>query len=147
MLVAMHTALAATEAAEQFNADYYIAVVTVFPIIMIASNVLASFASSFPPELEDTWPDPLYFLITFMYLFTPAISATGIVAGVVALILREENPVLQWCVFGALVAVLAFMAITSSVYLLAYDKERQSKRKGSARSRRWNWNWSWAKRH
>jgi hypothetical protein len=124
----MHTMLAAVEVPDRFNADYYIAVVTILPILMLAVEALIHFADSFPPEAEDKWPRPLFYLISFFYLFTPVIAALGVVLGILALMFRDANGIYQWSTFSCLVGVLAFLAIASTVYLSAFDKERQKNR-------------------
>jgi hypothetical protein len=127
--VVLHTMLAAVKVPNEFNADYYIAIITILPVLMIATNLLANFANSFPPVAEDKMATSVFFwMVSLMYLFTPISSASGIIAGVLALIFREKNGILQWFVFGFFVAVLSFMAIAASVYLHAWDRERQKTR-------------------
>jgi hypothetical protein len=126
---AMYTVLAAAQVPEGFNADYYVAIVTILSVGLTAISVFSSFAGSFPLEAEDRWSRPFYSLVSAIYLYTPFISATGIVASIVALILREENAVLQWTVFALCLAILVFISSSATVYLLAVDKARWETRK------------------
>lgn len=121
----MYTMLASAKAPEEFNADYYIAIVTILPILVVAIEVLANFAKSIPLEVERNLSHPIFWLVSFYYNFTPLLSALGIVMGLVALILRYTNAIYQWATFILLVNVLFFVAIASYVYLRAVDGERQ----------------------
>jgi hypothetical protein len=112
----MHAVLATVNIPEEFNADYYIAIVTILSIGFLAVNVLAGFARGVPVEVEAGWPRAFDRLVSGLYLYTPFISAAGIVASIIALILREENAILQWIVFALCLAILVFMASAAAVY-------------------------------
>jgi hypothetical protein len=87
----MYNALGAVKAPETFDADYYLAIVTVLPILMVAIEVLANFAKSVSSKTQHDLPTPLYVLVSFFYLFCPVIAAIGIVAGVLALMYRRNK--------------------------------------------------------
>jgi hypothetical protein len=135
----MHPVLAAAEANDPFNADFYIAIITVLPVLMLATPVLAAFARSFPPEMEDKWSDPFYWLVSFFYSFTPILSAVAIILDVFALLFREEGGWLQVVVLILFVPAVIFMGIIASIFLSNYDKIRQSKRKVPGRPRNLFW--------
>lgn len=117
----MYNALGAVKAPETFDADYYLAIVTVLPILMVAIEVLANFAKSVSSKTQHDLPTPLYVLVSFFYLFCPVIAAIGIVTGVLALMYRETNAAYQWITFMCFMGVIVFLAIASVVYLLASD--------------------------
>lgn len=121
----MYTMLAAAKVRKEFNADYYIAIVTILPILVLAIQVLANFAKSIPLQVERNWSRPLFYLVSFFYNFTPILSALGTVLGILALMFRSTNAIYQWATFILLVGVLGFVAIASYVYLRAFDGERQ----------------------
>jgi hypothetical protein len=117
----MHVTLAAAEAAEGFNGDYYLAIVTILPILMITTGLLANFAQSIPRETQVRWRPSFYALVSFLYLYSPVIAAIGVVAGVLALMYRDGNAVFQWITFVCFMVVLIFLAVASVVYLAASD--------------------------
>lgn len=132
--IAMDIALSANKAVEAFNADYYLAIVTILPILMIALEVLTNFNKSVPVEITESWPSPLYYLIYSFYLFSPAIAACGVIVGVLALMYREPNAIEQWTAFACLISVLVFLATSSSIYLFAFNKtEVQLETKAAAK--------------
>src|SRR5579862_9867066 len=135
----MHPVLAVAEANDPFNADFYIAIVTILPILMLATQVVADFAKSFPPEIEDKWSDFSYWLISIMYLFSPIFSAVAIILGVIALLSREESGWLQVVVLILFVPVVSFMGIIASIYLGNFDKIRQGERTRPGRPRKLFW--------
>jgi hypothetical protein len=121
----MYIMLAAAKVPEKFNSDYYIAIITVLSVLVIAINVLASFVESIPRGEEKRWSPPLFFIVSFFYNYTPLLSALGIIMGIVALMFRDTNAIYQWVAFGLLVCVLVFVAIASYVYLRVVDAKRQ----------------------
>jgi hypothetical protein len=121
----MYTMLAAAKVPEKFNMDYYIAIVTIFPVLMLTTTVLASFAKSIPPGEEGRWSPPFFWIVSFFYNFTPILSAIGTVIGILALMFQWANAGCRWATFGLLVAVIFFVAIASYVYLRAVDVGRQ----------------------
>jgi hypothetical protein len=121
----MYTMLAAAKLPEEFNADYYIATVTVLSVLVVAIGVLASFAESIPLEVERKWSPPFFVLVSFFYNFTPLLSALGIILGILALVFRFTSSIYQWVVFVPFVCVLVFVAIACHVYLRAVDGKRQ----------------------
>ena len=120
--------LASIKVQKDFYADYYLAVVTILPILMVATDVLVHFAGSFAPEVEDKWPRPVFYLISFYYLWSPLVAALGIILGILALMFQDANAFYQWTTFICLVTLLAFLAFASFVYLRAFDTERQKTR-------------------
>lgn len=125
-------ALIAGRATETFNSDYYIAIVTILPILMVAIEVLTSFNKSIPADRSAEWPFVLYYTVYFLYLSSPLIAASGVIVGVVALMNRNTGGIYQWITFASLVSVLAFLAISSSIYLYNYniaEGDRQEKEK------------------
>jgi hypothetical protein len=128
--IVMYTMLAATKTIETFNADYYIAIVTILPILMVAIEVLTKFNQSIPNSISQNWPTSLGLAIGGLYLFCPIIAASGVVVGVLALKYRDAGTVDQWITFSCLIIVIAFLAISSSIYLYLFDSadtERQKK--------------------
>jgi hypothetical protein len=134
----MYTMLATTKTTETFNADYYIAIVTVLPILMLAIEVFTNFekltSGTRPPS---PWMLPLWYVLAFFYFFSPIIAAVGVILGVLALIYRDTNAVFQWITFSCLAGVLGFLAIASTTYLIAvdysqYKREREAEGEGEA---------------
>ena len=121
----MYTMLAGAKLPEEFNPDYYIAIVTVLSVLVVAIGVLASFAESIPLEVERKWSPPFFILVSFFYNFTPLLSALGIILGILALIFRFTSVIYQWIVFAPFVCVLVFVAIACYVYLRAVDGKRR----------------------
>jgi hypothetical protein len=113
--------LAAAKAVDGFNADYYLAIVTILPILMVATGILADFAKSLSRATQARMKAPFYFLVSFLYLWSPAIAAFGVITGVLALMRRNGDGAYQWITFICLVIVLIFLAIASGVSLLASD--------------------------
>jgi hypothetical protein len=124
----MHTTLAITELPEKFNGDYYLAIVTILPILLLATDVLVNFAKSIPSDVQRNWPHPFYALVSFFYLFSPAIAAIGVAVGVIALMQQSTSAVYRWITFTCLIAVLVFLTIASIIYLGDSDpaKDAQS---------------------
>jgi hypothetical protein len=126
----MYVMLAANKATETFNADYYLAIVTILPILMVAVEVLTNFNKSIPIESSSKWPYPLILALALFYLLSPIIAAAGVIVGVLALMYRDSGAIDQWITFSCLIIVIAFLAISSSYYLFAFnnaDVERQIK--------------------
>jgi O-antigen/teichoic acid export membrane protein len=121
----MYTMLTAAKVPEEFNADYYIGIVTILPILMLAVGVLANFAQSIPLEVERRWKRPRFYLISFFYNFTPILSAVGIIMGILALMFRYTSTIYEWFTFILLGSVIVFLAFASYVYLRAFDGDRQ----------------------
>jgi hypothetical protein len=122
----MYTLLAAAaKVPEKVNMDYYIAIVTIFPVLMLTSAVLADFAKSFSPEAESKLPFLLDWIVSFFYNFTPFLAALGTIIGILALMFRWTNAWSQWFTFGLLVGVISFVATASYVYLRAVEDKRQ----------------------
>ena len=119
--VVVHTSLAVTAATDTFNADYYLAIVTILPILMVAVEVLTNFNKSIPVQIVEKWPLPFQFGLVFFYLFSPIIAAAGVIVGVLALMFRDTNAAYQWSTFGCLGGVLGFIALSSTTYLLVFD--------------------------
>ena len=131
----MHTIPAAAKAAETFNGDYYLAIVTILPILMVAVEVLTNFNRSIPVQLVQKWPLPFQFGLTFFYLFSPIIAAAGVIIGVLALIYRDTSAIYQWLTFSCLVGVLGFLALSSTVYLLVFDTAQTARERGEAETK------------
>jgi hypothetical protein len=131
----VHAILAAAKATETFNGDYYLAIVTVLPILMVAVEVLTNFNKSIPVQLVKKWPLPFQFGLTFFYLFSPIIAAAGIIIGVLALIYRDTNAVFQWLTFSCLVGVLGFLALSSTVYLLVFDTAQTARERAETETK------------
>src|ERR1700683_730004 len=121
----MYIMLAVAKVPEEFNADYYIAIVTVFPVLMVTVGVLANFARSIPLEVERGWSRPFFYLVSFFYNYTPILSALGTVLGILALMFRYTSAIYQWVTLILLAGVLVFVAVASNVYLRALDGKRQ----------------------
>jgi hypothetical protein len=119
--VAVHTVLANAELTETFNADYYLAVVTVLPILMVSVELFTNLNKTVSIERTERWPVLIRLLLVFFYLFSPVISAVGVIVGVLALLYRAESSVYQWTVFACMVSVLIFLALSMTAYLLAFD--------------------------
>lgn len=117
----MYMMLATTKATETFNADYYIAIITILPIMMVAIEVLANFNKSIPTDKAAKLPLPVLLSLTIFYLLSPIIACVGIILGVLALIYKNNDAVYQWITFSCLVGVLGFLAISSTVYLAVSD--------------------------
>jgi phosphatidylglycerophosphate synthase len=128
------TTLAAASAAHSFNADYYVAIVTVLPVLMIAVEVLTNFNKSVPVQTVKKWPLFFQFWLVFFYLFSPIIAAAGVVVGVLALMYRDTGAAYRWTAFSCLVSVLGFLAISSTVYLLAFDTAQTRREKAEAQA-------------
>jgi hypothetical protein len=121
----MYAMLATTKTTETFNAEYYIAIVTVLPILMLAIEVLTNFEKL----ISGTRPSsprmlPLWLVLAFFYVFSPIIAAAGVILGALALIYRDTNAAFQWITFSCLAGVLGFLAIASTIYLIAVDYSR-----------------------
>lgn len=129
----MHAMLAAANTPDTFNADYYIAVVTVLPILVVAVEVLVNFNKSIPDEQADKLPYPLLTLIVFYLISIPIIAAGGIIAGVLALMYRSANAAYQWVTFSCLLSVLVFMAISATLYLWNSDSQGGDERREGER--------------
>jgi len=128
--VVVHTSLAVTAATDTFNADYYLAIVTILPVLLIAVEVLTNFNKSIPIQIVQKWPLPVQFGVVFFYLFSPIIAAAGVIAGVLALMFRDTNAAYQWTTFACLVSVLGFLTISSTTYLLAFDTAQTAAERG-----------------
>jgi hypothetical protein len=113
---------------KSFYADYYLAIVTILPILMLATNVLANFASHVSSETQRSWPSLFYLLVSFFYLYTPPIAAVGTGVGVWALMFQDTNAAYQWITFACFISVLAFLAIAAPVYLLASDPTKGARK-------------------
>ncbi len=124
----MYAALVGSKAPEAFNADYYVAIVTILPVLMVATYILANFAASISSKTQQDMPDILYLLVSFFYLYSPVIAAIGTVAGVLALMYRDANPAYQWITFICFISVLAFLAIASVIYLAASDPAKGARK-------------------
>lgn len=135
----MYTVLAAAKMPESFNDDYYIAIVTILPILMLAIEVLTNFDESIPNKVAITeWPRPFFWLVSFYYTFSPIIAAIVVVMGILALILKDTSALYQWITFALFVTVLAFLAIVSSVYLRAFDAANAKRENEAAEAEREN---------
>jgi hypothetical protein len=124
----VYAALAGAKAPEAFNADYYVAIVTILPVLMVATYILANFAGSVSSKTQEGWPDALYILVSFFYLYSPVIAAIGTVTGVLALMYRDTNAAFQWITFACFISVLGFLATASVVYLAASDPAKDARK-------------------
>ena len=115
---------AAAQVPDRFKMDYYVAIVAIFPVLMLTTAVLADFAKSFSPEQESKLPKPVDVVVSFFYNFTPFLAAIGTVLGILALMFKWTNAWSQWFTFGLLVGVISFVAIASFVYLRAVEGKR-----------------------
>jgi hypothetical protein len=122
----MYTMLAVAKVPEKFNVDYYIAIVTVFPVLMVTVGVLADFARSIPLKKERGWSRPFFYLVSFFYNYTPILSALGTVLGILALMFRYTSAMYQWITLILLAGVIGFVAVASNAYLRALDGKRQA---------------------
>ena len=101
----MYMTLASTKIAEAFNADYYVAVVTVLPILMLATEVLTNFEKLFQGTETSRLLMPFWFALFLLYCSAPIIAGIGISLGVLALIYRDASSVFQWITFSCLASV------------------------------------------
>ncbi len=124
----MHTMLAVAKTPEEFNVDYYLAIVTILPILMVATDVLANFAKSISSATQRNWKHSFYALVSLFYLGSPIIAAIGVATGVLALMYKDENAVYQWTTFICFISVLIFLAIASVVYLAASDPAKDAQK-------------------
>jgi formate-dependent nitrite reductase membrane component NrfD len=131
----VHTILAAAKAGETFNGDYYIAIVTILPILMVAVEVLTNFNRSIPIQIVKKWPLPFQIALTFFYLFSPIIAAVGVIIGVLALMHKDTSAIYRWITFACLVSVLGFLALSSTVYLLIFDTAQTAREREEAKTK------------
>ena len=121
----MYTTLAAAaQVPDKFNMDYYVAIVAIFPVLMLTTAVLANFAESFSPAAEAQLLKPIDWIVSFFYNFTPFLAALGTIIGILALMYKWTNAWSQWITFGLLVSVISFVAIASYVYLRDVEDKR-----------------------
>ena len=131
--------LAAAKMTESFNSDYYVAIVTILPILMIALEVLTKFDESIPNKVATTeWSLPRFGLVSFYYNFSPIMAAVAVVMGILALILHDKSALYQWITFAIFVGVLAFLAYASTVYLRAFDAANAKRQDEAAEAEREN---------
>jgi hypothetical protein len=131
----MHMMLAATKMTETFNADFYVTTVTVLPILMLAIEVLTNVEKLTPARRPSARFLPFAFLAALFYYFTPIIAAAGVILGALALIYRDTNAVLQWITFSCLAGVVGFLAISSTVYLIAFDNAQYKREREEEKAR------------
>jgi len=125
---AVYTALVATKASEKFYPDYYVAIVTILPVLMVATYILANFAQYLSPKTQQQWPTAFYILVSFFYLYSPIIAAIGTITGVLALMYQDTNAWYQWITFTCFISVIVFLAIASLVYVLASDPTKGARK-------------------
>jgi len=124
----VYTALAAAKTPETFYPDYYVAIVTILPVLMVATYILRDFAEHLSSETQQRWPALFYLLVSILYLYSPIIAATGTVAGVLALMFQDTNGWYQWITFACFICVIVFLAIASAVYILASDPTKGARK-------------------
>ena len=124
----MYTALAAAKTSKKFYPDYYVAIVTILPVLMVATYILPDFAKYLSPKTQQEWPAPFYILVSFFYLYSPIIAAIGTIAGVLALMYQDTNAGYQWITFACFISVIVFLAIASAVYILASDPTKGARK-------------------
>jgi hypothetical protein len=123
----MHTTLATAKGVQEFNSEYYLAIVTILPILMVGTDILANFAKSITRETQSSWKPLFYALVSFFYLGSPVIAAAGVATGVLALMYQDGNAEYKWISFICFISVLVFLAIASVVYLAASDPVKDVK--------------------
>jgi hypothetical protein len=88
---------------------------------MVSVELFTNLNKTISVQRTERWPVLARLLLVFFYLFSPVISAAGVIVGVLALLYRTESPVYQWTVFACMVSVLIFLALSMTAYLLAFD--------------------------